>query len=188
MDILQKLVRVNSLLLQGAYQGAEHVLDGAIVEARALIEENAESKQQITAYDIAFDNMAAERERLMAQEPMAWMIDRDGYVSATVSKDVVSDWKDSGEIVISLYAKPVPAQQSPAVAVRDVLDMTFYGNETLSGAVKMVDPSPRITEQDAREIARSAVVNFMTTKVDNSKDWFNSVGRALLNKLNGDES
>ena len=47
MDILQKLVRANALLLQGAYQGAEHVLDSAIVDVREFVAENARLKSII---------------------------------------------------------------------------------------------------------------------------------------------
>lgn len=47
---------------------------------------------------------------------------------------------------------------------------------------------PRITEQDAREIALSA---FLTTGFVNGRDyldaWFNREGHALLNKLNADK-
>lgn len=37
-------------------------------------------------------------------EPVAWMIDNDGYDAATTSKLVVEDWASHGETVIPLYA------------------------------------------------------------------------------------
>lgn len=108
-----------------------------------------------------------------------------------------------------VYARPIPAQQSPAVAVPETETVYFrYANSRVESTIcvqkgeahKHVDPkliikivphaqSPRITEQDASEIINSAI-NFMyETKSRHSIDyWLHEEGRALLNKLNGVKS
>jgi hypothetical protein len=42
------------------------------------------------------------------QEPVAWMIDGDGYDSATTSKEIADDWRQQGETVIPLDKHPQP--------------------------------------------------------------------------------
>lgn len=196
MDIVQKLVRVNSLLLQGQYQGAEHVLDSVIVDARELVAENARLQSIIDAAN--------------AQEPVKGTYWRDGSGVFTQSP------MDSD---LHLYLKPIPAQQSPAVAVPDIArycghdslaDMVsthihvwrtllqdeieinesetpFINHELnaladIEGAIKfdLEHPSPRITEQDAWEILRTCGVSGEVATA-----WWNETGRDLLNKLNG---
>ena len=49
-------------------------------------------------------------------------------------------------------------------------------------------PSPRITEQDAREIARSAVEFMFKVDFLLFDNWFQKEGRELLNNLNGDKN
>ena len=81
----------------------------------------------------------------------------------------------------------VDAQQSPAVAVQicdecDIAGCKHVRNQTLQITASA---SPRITEQDAREIINSAI-NFMyeTGSQHPIGYWLHEEGRALLAKLN----
>ena len=111
MELNKMLEKVKYYLLQGAYQGADHVLDGAIVEAESI-------QSECETLRVRVGEMAAEIERIN---------------SVAISK--------------------------------------------MENTTK---PSPRITEQDAREIAESARHNLTVS----FQHWFNAYGRALLNKLN----
>lgn len=150
MDILQKLVRVNSLLLRGQYESAEHFLDSAIAETRELVAENARLKQSL---EITNDTMC----------------------------QIIED----------------RAQQSPAVAVPEFEEPDcphcggVMNGDCFCDEPKL--PSPRITEQDAREIARSFNI-FRSQGHGLHPDgivnkWLRSdEGRELLKKLNKHES
>lgn len=201
MELLQKLVRANALLLQGAYQGAENLLDSAIVDVRTLLEENARLRTEI--------------DEANAQEPALRLNTMGGAMQW--NPNYKGDW--SGEF----YARPIPAQQSPALALPDeetnfcalksITDSQVnavarafwrriyayrndYGIELpkplpvefmahMATALTWVDkePSPRITEQDAREIAKS-VANVIRLKESIVDAWFDGEGRDLLAKLN----
>lgn len=122
-----------------------------------------------------------------------------------------------------LYARPIPAQQSPAVgiskkesttsspavAVPDEIisainelrknirtegkSVSYCGirdNDSTRDALEKLfsfnlTQSPRITEQDAREIAQSAVEYYADHRWrEGDKFWMHDKGRALLEKLN----
>ena len=125
MELLQKLVRANALLLQGAYRGAEHILDSAIIDARELVAENARLQSVIDGAN--------------AQEPLAWKHnDRKTDIIHTEVKELAHrvfvkngfhsnidrapvDYSEN--YTIPLYAHPIPAQQSPNVSdYEDVLE------------------------------------------------------------------
>jgi len=112
------------------------------------------------------------------------------------------------------YTRPIPAQQSPAVAVpdrwQDKLELAHMKGQSFAGidpsfsaaqecAIKMMAglsfTSPRITEQDAREIVTSwvrHVDDHDETVAIPDFEWshheWKLILRALLNKLNGEKN
>lgn len=152
-----------------------------------------------------------------AQEPIA-----RGYKNSITGSCSDLYWlADAPEGETNLYARPIPAQQSPAVAVPDdnpnewVIEKLSYhkferndlnidgclnylesewkeiqGRTTRQLVMQILEllaaaPSPRITEQDAREIAKSyfAFNNTREFTEKNFKCWLKAYGRALLDKL-----
>lgn len=85
---------------------------------------------------------------------------------------------------------PIPVQQSPAVVVPDNKCKMCNGHGLIGGWIgdgfdsdlcPSCNPSPRITEQDAREILNA----YWASNADDD-DWIaTEEGRALLDKLNG---
>lgn len=155
-----------------------------------------------------------------AQEPVAVMNEK-GAVMTKLQCDDDEVFDICCRVQQPLYAAPVPAQQSPAVAVPDeetnfcalkaITDSQVnavarafwrriypyrndYGIELpkplpvefmahMATALTWVDKkqTPRITEQDVREILES-----YWNSHDDSGDWLKSEdGRALFDKLNG---
>jgi hypothetical protein len=150
MELIKTLEKVKSYLLQGAYQGAEHVLDGAIVEALALIDENAELKQQITAYDIAFDNMTAERKQLLEQDP-EWVRNlRVCAAKGDAHSNAYFTIKPSE--VIYLIDRAVPDQQSPisetGICVKCNSEMGTLRDCDICGGNTVAQPSPAVAVHD----------------------------------------
>lgn len=112
----------------------------------------------------------------------------------------------------NLYAHPIPAQQSP-----ENKELTFYGNVNVSEAIAMVEQqspavvvpdetiseaylrgykdaakeyteSPRITEQDAREIVMSAWRYWMNGYGRTIDTWSEEEWPNVFNKINGDQN
>lgn len=128
-----------------------------------------------------------------AQQSPDYAAIRKWYVNLTNSDNVQDGINVNGKHCTDAMLddlERILEQQSPVVAAPDVLDMTFYGNETLGSAVKMVDQSPRITEQDARDIVDHyrghAYENGFLSET--AFKWLEAGGRALLEKLNKPES
>jgi hypothetical protein len=219
MELIKTLEKLKSYLLQGAYQGAEHVLDGAIVEARSI-------QSECETLRVRIGEMAAEIERLQgvidaanAQEPVAVACGAGKIYVKSDFSDIDSFLRDCKNNT-TLYARPIPAQPSPAVAVPDYKEGLFQLRQqaenwstklgfitsvinsrkislsakerefphllierlhTDSELLKRRSESPRITEQDVRQI-----LDAYWDSTDDCGDCLKSVdGRALLNKLNG---
>ena len=171
MDILQKLVRANALLLQGAYQGAEHLLDSAIVDVREFTAtaDNAEQLQ------IRVGEMAAEIERLSADseqlQPSPAVAAPDGWKLVPI--EPTEEMIEAAHEKCGYIAEGFGSDH--ADHYRAMLAVSPESNQ-----------SPRITEQDAREIAGS-VIRYCNTRQNvawDTESFMRETGAALLNKLN----
>jgi len=109
MELTKTLEKLKSYLLQGAYQGAGHVLNSAIFEAMSI-------QSEFETLSVRVGEMAAEIERLQGVIDEANAQEAYGWDSAG---DLVYDIDTAlkSPAPIPLYARPIPAQQSPAVAV-----------------------------------------------------------------------
>lgn len=118
MDILRTIARANGLMLQGDAQGAESVLDEAIVGVRQLMAER--------------DELRAYKEAAEKQKPVAWGAFyfggkyRGQLYSHDSTEEKIDDYiayvhRSNDSITLQkgpLFTNPVPADK-PAVAVPD---------------------------------------------------------------------
>lgn len=262
MELKRLLTRATTLLLQGAYQGAESFIEQAMAEAGKLKSELSELETLRTRVT----EMAAEVERLQsaideanAQDP-CFEVGRHGKSGdyfVTELKSNVKLYKG-----MRLFARPIPAQQSPAVVVTDhwaeknpgiadqlkneaiacrialgfkaeaddvstsdltkkieslsvpekpefngwycaqcqcgvdPSDVTYHETHTACGRYITDDvppTSPRITEQDAREIIEDYIGYCDGKRLKPQSPFVIGVylkkgSSALLNKLNGDHN
>ena len=146
------------------------------------------------------------------QEPYAYAITGDSIDMVAKIADVQMVKSEQPRWHISpLYAAPIPAQPSPAVAVPEVTpnmlraaqlksELGAYACSNLSGGYELIrelfevmisesGTSPRITEQDARDIALKyyqwrTFNTYPKSHADFWDSWIRLEGRALLNKLN----
>lgn len=147
---------------------------------------------------IRMGEMAAEIERLQSvideanaqQSPWLRAIDEALVVHHVGVVDDTDDYEQAKQKINLLLC----AQQSPAVAVQicdecDISECRHVKNQTLQ---IIANQSPRITEQDAREIVQS-FEDFSEEGESAYKDsrwsyYIETHGRALLEKLNKPDS
>lgn len=152
----------------------------------------AESAKALRGEIILCDSMRAQLKAAQEQKPAL-------YVGACNKAEYYDHY--DGPFGGDFYAAPVPTQQSPAVEVPDTellasIIRKVDGKHSLGASVlaeRIVEElkAPRITEQDAREIAISFYyyrTNQSKNTIESFKLWFYEEGRDLLNKLNGDEN
>lgn len=224
MELTRLLTRATALLLNGAYQGAESLIERAMAEAEELKSELAELdtlRTRVTEMAAEVDRLQSVIDEANAQEPYRYIGNGKtlAYPNPVYEND--AEW-------VPVYLRTVPAQQSPAVAVTDektnfcalksITDSQVnavarafwrriyayrndYGIELpkplpvefmahMATALTWVDrePSPRITEQDARIIGLSAFRHLSKYGGRTVDTWIEEDGSALLNKLNGDKN
>lgn len=80
MELIKTLEKVKSYLIQGSYQGAVHVLDGAIVEAESI-------QSECEMLRVRVGEMAAEIERLNVANDQITKAQIDNYNMATDAWD-----------------------------------------------------------------------------------------------------
>lgn len=197
MDIKKEIVRYTTVGKNGGELVASD--NGEFVSYASHLCRLEEAEQER-------DALRAELQKARDQEPIyMWRLEDDGWMECT------KEWFDSdissGYEKRIVYAHPVPAmpitKQDPAGAVPDELILaaqSILDNDGGKGS-KCFDPfeltkarnkmfdilashnqSPRITEQDAREILRSYCGYWEET--DRADTWLDQIGRDLLNKLN----
>ena len=146
---------------------------------------------ELDVLQVRVGEMAAEIERLQSIIDEKKSADRDTIINILVSSGNLSEG-----VTADLIIGAIGAQQSPAVAVPDECCATGQSCDyeicTLNGEQQCKYcgkehpdmSSPRITEQDAREIIVS-FSKFYDEDYPNDMfdDWIDD-GRALLNKLN----
>ena len=99
-------------------------------------------------------------------------------LSKVVGNDVI-------EGVAAFVESQLGGLTTPRVIAAAIREQLQYGV-----AFKAIEPSPRITEQDAREIAISFYyyrTNQSKNTIESFKLWLNCEGRVLLDKLNEDK-
>ena len=193
MELKRLLDRENVLLLQGAYQGAESFIEQAMSEADKIKSDLAEIdtlRTRVTEMASEVDRLQPSIDEANAQPAFGHVIKENGSMCEFVTTNNVPVGCHT------VYARPIPEQQSPAVAVPDEGELRrifeeyyaddrfpiqrdafgdYFENDQRGRTLNndwdewkrcrkaMLDivsnqdsaPSPRITEQDAREIARS---------------------------------
>lgn len=253
MELKRLLTRAKVLLLQGSHEGTESFIEQAMAEAGKIKSELCELdtlRKRVT-------EMAAEVERLQsvideanAQGPVGYT--GSGSIDAVkVGVEGHLFGSSAPSHPIALYARPIPAQQSPleysggipfvpwskekeffesmqqspagavpegfalvpkkpnqamlfaANGVRvkcgndvdgdpiftqlNTAEATEVFNAFLSSAPKS-SPSPRITEQDAREIVMSAWRYWMNGYGRTIDTWSEEEWPNVFNKINGDQN
>lgn len=134
MELIRLLNRANALLIQGAYQGAENIIDSALEESRAIKSELSE----LATLRVRAVEMAAEIERLHD------VIDE---ANAQQSPHFLKEYAVQATPITPEYFGVInDAHQSPENSAPDVLDITFYGNETLGEAINSANTSRRVTD------------------------------------------
>ncbi len=206
MNVLERLGDIVILVGGGTtiFSKVEELVNDILVEAQKEIGSLREEVERLQAVI----------DEANSQKPVAWITDDylTDKSATTYSKEVAVRWEKKGWPVDCLYSKPVPvmpSQQSPAVAdvveaVADfvekqeggpympqvisaaILGQLMYG-DTFKNIPFAFDgvKSPRITEQDAREIATDFDSwNCGQNHLGNYSEWYEKEGRTLLNKLN----
>jgi len=228
-------------------------------EVEVLTDSLSAERRANAANSLERERLQSEIDEANAQEPIGYAVEvywqsmqdpadcGEGLEIYPVDEFEKTDRSKDDENVFPVYARPIPAQQSQAVAVPELKDIevtdqmasafnqaicddamndqdieevktglraaishlhpmpkSFYeleierivaindsllANERrLIERLRTMQPSPRITEQDAREIIESSYTfTFSDHKEadENFKFWLLNVGRSLLNKLNG---
>lgn len=138
--------------------------------------------------------------------PVQQSVDRQAIIDVLVASGNLSEG-----VTADLIISAIGAKQSPAVAVTDSDDsvssiactlhnyatqLHYAGNEKLADQLEEIvlrlwkcKPSPRITEQDAREIILNFYWYMEEFKNKHGRnpsviEWWDEEGRALLDKLN----
>ena len=238
MELKRLLTRATALLLQGAYQGAESFIEQAMAEADKLkqylaeldtlrnriLEMAAEIERLNSAWQVETlnrkDSIIAkqeeEKDRLKSENAHLQSVIDEANAQEPVIRVLdgrVADFNPNYDGDVSngeFFARPIPAQQSPAVAVhenaveaKENLENFLHQNTNwhprewaeiqgfIDGLVK--SKSPRITEQDAREIIDD-YIGFCDGKRLKPQSstvigmYMKNEFSALLEKLNGDHN
>lgn len=156
------------------------------------------------------DRLKSELESLRAQLKAAQDQEPIGHVDhsdcdVTGGERFIHIYADQDlKIGQKVYAAPIPAQPSPAVAVPDTsmvnllrkvwkhgFDSENYDDIDFCNQITIAqsDDSPRITEQDARDIEDFLVGDYKREYVGQGiEQWLSSACRALINKLNAQKA
>ncbi len=143
--------------------------------------------KQVSALCDEIERLRAVIDAANAQEPLAKSY-KNSSTGTGVEFLVINEMPE-GET--ELYAHPIPAQQSPAVAVPDDWNAQCTCGHRWHAVMPTencpsCNPSPRITEHDARELLNSAMLHFHPSQSYELRIevWLDYQGRALLAKLN----